>query len=74
MIIAEAFHTCLTSHRSLLFTHFRQTKIIEAQICWYTWLGMSTKQRLGTCHISPLRKSRSPPMIILWYGMKLGKI
>src|SRR3989338_7996909 len=38
------------------------------------WLVMPTKQRLRFCHISPLRKTLTPPLVIFWNRVELRKI
>ena len=74
MIVAEALYPCLPCQHSLLLSGLRKSQVVETKVGGYAWLSVSTEQRLGLSHVSPLRKTTSPPEVVLRYGVELRQV
>ena len=74
VVVTESFHACLACQLSLLLARFGQTEVVEAKVGRNARLLVSTKQRFGFRHVSPLGKTRSPPTVIFGSRVKLRQI
>src|SRR6266545_7914599 len=72
--IAEGLDAVSLRHFRLGCSCFRQTEVVEPEVGGHVRLVVPTEHRQRLAHISPLRKTSSPPFVILWNRMELGQV
>ena len=72
MVITESRYSGLSCQLCLFFFYLWHTQVVKAQVSRYLGLIMSSEQRLCLGHISPFRKTLSPPFVVMLCGMILG--
>jgi hypothetical protein len=74
MPVAKTFDTGSMRQFGLSRASLGEPQIIEAQIRRYSRLVVPSKKWSGFRDIGPLGKTRTPPVIVLGYWMKLRKV
>ena len=74
MPVTESFNAIGPGKRGLSFSRFGKTKVIKPEVCRDPRLFVPPEKWFGSGHIRPLGESLTPPLVILWNGMKLRQV
>jgi len=71
MVIAEGMNPIGLCKFGLGKARLWYSKVVEAEIRWNVRLIMTPKRRSRFGYVPPFGEARSPPVVVLRYGMKL---
>ena len=74
MVVAESVDSELLRELCLGFARFRQAQIVEPKIGRQMRLVVAPKARPRLDHVCPFREALTPPGVVVWSRVELGKI